>query len=269
MFDGSGSVADWVGVFLTVIAITIGIGVAWLVYRSDRETFARERYQSLTDLGREVLDGARAVHNLANSARWQELVGVPVVESDRSVAAARYIEIVTRLETQAETLALTRHLLPRPNLGGLAGATTRRDDLDHAVESLAVEASWLVGVANLAFIVTFDAEPENAGPSTRLAATERVVEESMMNFSHVLLPELGPFAGRPIPSWREPGSPWPGIHQRRVETLMADVVDATATGDGELRALSREHLNTCIERSATASTPLSMATNGHPAGLKR
>lgn len=248
MFDGSGSVADWVGVFLTVIAIIIGIGVAWLVHASDRESFARERYQALTDLGREVLDGARAIHTLANSERWQELVGVPVIESDRSQAAARYIEIVTKLETQAETLAMTRHLLPRPSVGRSTGRAARRSDLDEAVESLSVEASWLVGVAHLAFIVTFETEPENAEPSTRLAATERAVEESMMNFSRTLLPELASFSGRSIPSWSSPGSPWPSIHQRRVDELMLNEQDGAKATEGDLRSISRDHLELCIER---------------------
>ena len=222
------SASDWLGVVLGFVAIVIGLWVAREVWRQaeklhrenlakDVEIYARDRYQALTDLSVEVLDDAHALATLTN-LRWSELLDADLAAASRVGTEGRTAALATlvRLETRLELLVLTEHLLPQA-----AAAGTHVTD---ALRRLRDESAWLLGDATFAVITHFEDPTEHQPASwTRETLTEDLVMNSIQNVSSRLVVSLeGHREGR-IPTWREPGSPWPRLYADRVAALLEDL----------------------------------------------
>lgn len=245
------SITDWLSVVLSSVAIIIGVAVAGFVAwqsqrfhaenrRHEAQTFSRERYESLVDIGVEILDAARQIQN-TTSERWTHLLGMeaipdsPADDEGRSEVSG----LLATLEVRAELLVLSESLLPEPPHEADAAR------LKQALATLRHEAAWLVGDAHSAAISFYGGPDYNeAVVGTRAEISETLVHESIQNISRRLL--FG--HARNVPSWREPGSPWPMEAEKRVAVVLAD--DPEANSDRRIETDQASEANAMLAASA-------------------
>ena len=220
----SPSVTDWLSVILSSAAIIIGLVVSVVVWKQSRRfhldnqthgraTYARDRYDDLLGLCTEILDHARLIQ-VATSARWKHLMGedqVPISPSDDE-GRGQVSEHLALLENRADRLVHSRTLLPDAPDGASGKA------LEAAIARMRYEAAWMVGDAHNTAICFFagpEYNPVEGG--TRAEINDLLVEGSMQNLSARLL-----FGETNVPTYREPGSPWPHAVKERLRVLASD-----------------------------------------------
>lgn len=112
------------------------------------------------------------------------------------------------------------------------------------------EAAWLETDANhLAFLV-FD--PSEEGREVDLEDKQAVVDEllngSFVNLNSRLLAECAGFEPRSVPSWNEPGSPWPKIYKKREKVLLASSILPGSWSPSSLAEAAARSLNLSCDR---------------------
>lgn len=225
-----GSLDGWASSVLSGIAILIGIYLAVLALRQSREiadsqatmeteSYLSGRMQGLVEHARATVLEARTIENLASS-RMAELLSSPQgdansIEERRSAV----LDALTRLQVQVEMLRI--YAITMPTGGGGASDVSARAALSNLMD----EGAWLYGDALHASILAFEVEvAEHPDLSDDQSIVDALLNGSFVNLPTRLLSDCVDKDPDDIPRYSEPGSPWPGVWERREKILLTGVM---------------------------------------------
>ena len=223
-----GSLDGWASSVLSFIAILIGVLLAAIAVRQsgkiaasqatmEKESYLSGRMQGLVEHARATVLESRTIQDLA-SPRMSELLSFP--EGDLSLTRERrtaVLSALSRLLVQVELLRIYAITMPT------VGADRSRARV--ALSNLMDEGAWLYSEALHLSILAFDDDPDD---DVDLADDQSVVDAllngSFVNLSTRLLSDCVGKNFDDIPSYREPGSPWPAVYERRESVLLDSVM---------------------------------------------
>ena len=224
----------WASAILSGIAILVGIALAWIaLWQShkvassqafrDNENYLTGRMQELIDHARAIVMEAGTIQDLT-SPRLTELLSFPddgarLVDDDRREVRT----VLSRLSTQVELLRVYAITMPKVN----DEATGERT----ALNALMDEGAWLsadaLHVAILRFATDAD-DLDDVDLGDRQSVADALLNGSFVNLDTRLLSDCIGMDPDSVPSYSEPGSPWPAVYQRREEVLLTTVLANTS-----------------------------------------
>lgn len=217
-----GTTADWIGAASSGAAVIVSVLVAMFVgrqsasiaanqVRQEREAYLASRMQGLVDHARAVVSEAKTVWALTSSRFRDELLQIPAEDDERRALRQEKIgESLTRLETEVGLLRAYGVTMP-------SGSEDGPDPLARAaVSRLTDEGTWLSSAAQFAAFTHFD-DPDDWSDDS---VFEDLLVGHLENIDERLLASL-PAGTDPdrVPSYFEPGSPWPAILDERREIM--------------------------------------------------
>lgn len=222
-----GSLDGWVSSVLSGIAILIGIylaakalgkgeAIADTQARREEESYLSGRMQGLVDHASATVVEARTIQDLA-SPRMSELLSIPPEDGSRTAERRdTVLKALTRLQVQVELLRVYAITMPKTG--------DKKAPPSAALANLMDEGAWLYGDALHAAILAFEEEPSHdADLSDNQSIVDALLNGSFVNLSTRLLSDCIGKNPDSIPSFSEPGSPWPSVYKRR-EKVLLDVV---------------------------------------------
>lgn len=223
-----GSLDGWVSSILSGIAILIGVMLAALALRQsqkiadsqaamEKESYLSGRMQGLVDHARATVLEARTIQDLT-SPRTSDLLSFP--EGDFSLISQRresVLSALTRLQVEVELLRI--YAITMPSVG------TIDSDARTALSNLMDEGAWLYGDALHLAILAFEDDDDDdiVDLSDDQSIVDALLNGSFVNLPTRLLSDCANEDPDAIPNYGEPGSPWPGVYERREKVLLGKV----------------------------------------------
>lgn len=219
-----GSLDGWVSSVLSGFAILIGVFLAALALRQsgniaasqeamEKESYLSGRMQGLVEHARATVLEARTIQDLT-SPRTSELLSFP--EDDASLISERratVLSALTRLQVEVELLRIYAITMPA------VGTSDSRARV--ALSNLMDEGAWLYGDALHVSILAFeDDEDDDVDLSDDQSIVDALLNGSFVNLPTRLLSDCVGINPDDIPTYSEPGSPWPGVYKRREKVLL-------------------------------------------------
>lgn len=223
-----GSMDGWVSAILSGMAVLVGIVLAWIaLWQSkriaegqalmERESYLSGRMQGLIDHARATVLEARTIQSLT-SARTSELLSFPPNDAgslgERRTAV---LSALSRLKVEVELLRVYAVTMPAVENDG--------DSAKSAVFDLMDEGAWLYSEAFHLSTLAFEVDSaDDVDLADEKSIVDALLNGSLVNLSTRLLSDCAGKDYDKIPSFREPGSPWPDVYKRREKMLMDGVI---------------------------------------------
>lgn len=233
-----GSWDGWVGAILSGVAVLVGIALAWWALRAasklakaqlrhddrlskrqaalDEESMINDRMQELVQHARSTLAEAQKIGHLT-SPRIYDLLSIdgsrPDHLEERQKAA---LESISRLQVEVDLLRIYATTMPAIDDSGAARSQPLLQLMD--------EGAWVYSDALHCAILAFSADDEDVQLSDDQSVVDALMNGSFVNLNTRLLSDCIGLDVDKIPSFSEPGSPWPAVYQRREQILLNAVM---------------------------------------------
>lgn len=218
--DVVSAVATAVAALLSIAALAVTIYVARIASRQARELandqarreasmFISAWKQDVLAHGKAALVAARSIEALTSPRLAELLSDQSVNEADTGALRGEVRHLLAQLETEVallraiDTTISDEHQLPVGSLGSLLN-----------------EGAWMDTDATHLAILAFDQELDPEDVADHRTTVDALMNGSFVNLNPRLLAECAGYAPDDVPTYSQPGSPWPLVYEKRESLLM-------------------------------------------------